>query len=142
MNPTPRSPLVRVVLIEDFLGVRRRQRSLIEESGRAEVVGEAHTDTRAMALIRATAPDAVVLNLNLADGVGCGLLSEIKSAEPSCLVIVLTDFTTPEFRALCLELGADHFLDKTREFGRLPDLLAERHRALFPAHPPANPPQP
>ncbi len=114
----------RVLLVEDSLPIRQRLRSLIEESGQAQVVGEASTVERALAQFRQLAPDAVVLDLQLVDGSGYSVLESIKRSAPGCTVIVMTNFAIPEYRARCAQLGADHFLEKSADFERVPELLA------------------
>ena len=123
MNDSTLSKAIRVLLVDDSLPVRQRIRTLIEESGPVEIVGEAGTVASALALFRAHQPDAVVLDLGLADGDGAGVLAEIKNIRPSCLVIVLSNIDIPECREFCLRLGADHFFDKAREFERVPEVL-------------------
>ncbi len=120
---------VRVLLVEDSLPVRQRIRSLIEESGPATIVGEAGTATAALALFRHHQPAAVVLDLHLAEGTGYAVLEEIKQTHPACEVIVLTNFAIPESRERCRLLGADHFFEKSRDFERVPAVLAGVGRA-------------
>ena len=122
---SPGASAVRVLLVEDSLPVRQRIRSLIEESGPVVIVGEASTADAALALFREHEPDAVVLDLNLADGDGCAVLAEIKRARPGCVVMVLTNFVIAESRDLCRKLGADYFFDKSREFERVPEVLRQ-----------------
>lgn len=114
---------VRVLLVEDSLPVRKRIHSLIEESGSAVIIGESGSVGGALALARQHRPEAVVLDLNLADGDGCEVLTDIKSILPGCVVIVLTSFASPECADFCLKLGADHFFDKAFEFERVPEVL-------------------
>jgi DNA-binding NtrC family response regulator len=115
---------VRVLLVEDSLPIRQRIRSLIEESGHCTVVGEAGSVAYALALFRTLEPDAVVLDLHLAEGEGYTVLKEIKLAHPDCEVIVLTNFAMPEHRERCRKLGADHFFEKSHDFERVPLVLA------------------
>lgn len=121
---------VRVLLVEDSLPVRQRLRNLIEESGLVEILGEAGTVAGAVQLLAAHRLDAVILDLYLADGSGFSLVTEIKRACPTCVVIVLTSFAILETRERCLELGADYFFEKTRDCERVPEVLAELHRAM------------
>lgn len=121
-NCVPHAP-VRVLLVEDSLPVRQRIRSLIEESGTAEVVGEAGSVPNAIAQFRDQQPDVVVLDLHLEQGDGYTVLAEIKRVRPVCVVIVLTSFSAPEDRTRCLRAGANFFFDKTMEFGRVPEVL-------------------
>ncbi len=97
---------------------------MIEELGPVEIVGEAGARAEALALFRQHQPDAVVLDLTLTDGDAFGVLAEIKRSRPACVVIVLTNFAIPECRELCVDLGANHFFDKSKEFERVPEVLA------------------
>lgn len=129
MNQPNLSTLLRVLLVEDSLPVRHRLRSLIEESGPIEIVGEAGAVVTALQLFHSLQPDAVVLDLGLADGDGGGVLAEIKHLRPACVVIMLSSIAIPECREFCLRLGADHFFDKSWEFERVPEVLLALGRA-------------
>lgn len=129
-EPVKKPRAVRVLLVEDSLPVRERLRSLIEESGPVEIVGEAATVDGAIMLFRQQRPDAVVLDLNLIDGNGGVVLTTIKRLRPACVVLVLTNFAIPGCREACLQLGADYFFDKFREFERVPEVLSKLRSAL------------
>ncbi len=117
-------PAPRVLLVEDSLPVRKRIRSLIEESGPVEIVGEAASVTDALAQFRAHQPEVVVLDLQLVDGTAYAVLQEIKETQPACVVIVLTNLAIAECRERCRTLGADFFFNKSTEFDRVPEVLA------------------
>ena len=123
------SSAVRVLLVEDSLPVRSRIRSLIEEFGPVEIVGETGTAAGALALFHKHRPEAIVLDLQLADGTASPVLLQVKQSHPSCVVIVLTNFAIPECREHCRQLGADHFFDKSTEFERVPEVLAKLRKA-------------
>ncbi|HEY3662734.1 MAG TPA: response regulator [Chthoniobacterales bacterium] len=119
---------LRVLLVEDSTPVRGRIRSLVEENGRVEIVGEVNSVVDALAQFREQAPDAMILDLYLKDGNSVGVVTEVKRAKSRCAVIVLTSFATLETREHCLGLGADYFFEKNQEFERVPEVLAELHR--------------
>jgi DNA-binding NarL/FixJ family response regulator len=122
---TPESrKAMRVLLVEDSLQVRKRIRSLIEEFCSVEVVGEVGSVAAANFLLHSNPVDAVVLDLHLWDGDGCAVLTTAKSTYPDCVVIVLTSFSDVSDRMRCRNLGADYFFDKTKEFERVPEVLA------------------
>jgi DNA-binding NarL/FixJ family response regulator len=128
---TPVAPkAVRVLLVEDSVPVRKRIRSLIEESCSVEVVGEVGSVAAAVFLLHSNPVDAVVLDLHLWDGDGGAVLAKAKSTHPNCVVIVLTSFSDATDRMRCLNLGADYFFDKTKEFERVPAVLASLGREL------------
>ena len=110
--------------------MRKRIRSLIEESCSVEVVGEVGSVAAAVFLLHSNPVDAVVLDLHLWDGDGGAVLTKAKTTYPSCVVIVLTSFSDATDRIRCLNLGADYFFDKTKEFERVPTVLANLEREL------------
>jgi DNA-binding NarL/FixJ family response regulator len=134
-KPTQRRPKpLRVLLVEDSLPVRSRIRKLIEDGCSARVTAEAATAAEALRKFATEQPDAVVLDLQLAEGDGFAVLPQIKKQKPECLVIVLTNFHTPEYKARCLSWGADYFFNKSREFEQVPRVLA--HLSDTPSSPP------
>jgi DNA-binding NarL/FixJ family response regulator len=120
--------VLRVLLVEDLPRVQLMLRELIEEPGRFEVVGVADTEEQAVALYEQREPEVVVVDLNLRSGTGMGVLQRIRQRNSAVrpLLIVLTNHTLPVLRNACEKAGADHFLDKSREFARVRTLIEER----------------
>jgi DNA-binding NarL/FixJ family response regulator len=102
---------VRVLVVDDSAAVRARIVGLLREAG-LDVVGEADTAARGLALARSLRPDAVVLDLELPDGCGLQILPALKTQVT--VVAVLTNAAHARTRSLAL--GADHFFDKSIEF--------------------------
>lgn len=123
--------LLRVLLVEDLPRVQLMLRELIEDPGRFEVVGVADTEDEALNMYAQRQPDVVVVDLNLRSGTGMGVLQRIRQrqGDQHPLLIVLTNHTLPVLRQACERAGADHFLDKSREFARVRTLIEERARS-------------
>jgi len=51
------------------------------------------------------------------------VLETIKREQPALKVIMLTNFAQEQYRQRCLQLGADHFFDKTTEFEKVLKVL-------------------
>jgi DNA-binding NarL/FixJ family response regulator len=114
---------VRILIVDDSAAVRARLIARLAEAG-LTVAGEAGTASAALAVARATEPDAVILDLHLPDRSGLEILPELKALVPLATVAVLTNHPDPEYRRRCLELGADHFFDKSAEVEALMDVFA------------------
>ena len=127
-NDSLREGTLGVLLVEDSSPVRDRIRSLIEEVGPVEILGEANSVVDALAQSKDLRPEVMILDLYLKDGNSFGVVTEVKRSNPACIVIVLTSFATPETRTHCRGLGADYFFEKNQEFERVPELLAELYR--------------
>jgi CheY-like chemotaxis protein len=130
IDSRPRSAraALRVLLVEDLPRVQLMLRELVEEPGRFEVVGIADTEDEAVQMYDARQPEVVVVDLNLRAGTGMGVLQRIRQRKPETrpLLIVLTNHTLPVLRHACEKAGADHFLDKSREFARVRTLIEAR----------------
>ena len=116
---------LRVAIVEDSDNIRERLVQLVEDDRQMQVVGEATTEARAVEMCRALEPDAIILDLKLADGTGIGVLRTLRytAAAQKPTIIVLTNFALPAFERAARALGADWFLDKTSEFHKLRELL-------------------
>jgi DNA-binding NarL/FixJ family response regulator len=103
-----------VFIAEDSRIVRARLVAMLDETGGVAVVGQAETAQDAVQGILDTRPDWVLLDLQLIGGSGIEVLRRVRSRVPQTKFIVLTNLSTPQYRRVCLEAGADHFLDKTQ----------------------------
>jgi DNA-binding NarL/FixJ family response regulator len=111
------SKALRVFLVEDSPVVRERLIEFVEEPGEVDVVGFAETESDAVRALEHTPVDVAVVDLNLKEGTGLGVLDSIHNSDASCrpTVVVLTNYAFPEFELACLQRGADYFLDKSTQ---------------------------
>ena len=115
-----------VLLVEDSQLLADRLREAILAVRGMQLVGTVDTEAAAVTLLRQRAVDVVFLDLHLRGGTGFGVLRAINSGEAGSIVaIVLTNHDLGEYRRAAAALGARHFLDKLRDFDRLPELLQQ-----------------
>ena len=70
-------------------------------------------------------PDVLILDLHLKLGTGFGVLRALgKGGGRRPKVIVLTGFDLPAYRREAESFGVDAFLNKSRDYHRLPELLS------------------
>ena len=72
-----------------------------------------------------TQPDCVVLDFQLIGGTAVDVLRAVHPVSPEIAFIVLTNHPTAQYRRVCMEAGRSRFLDKSTEFGKLKDVVAE-----------------
>jgi DNA-binding NarL/FixJ family response regulator len=120
-------PNVKVFVVEDSAAVRERLVELIGEVEDVDVVGVARSYHAAVAGINATGPDVAILDIKLADDAGTGIdvLAEVRKTMPSLRAIVLSNYATPQHEKASAEAGAEHFLDKSKDFERIPVILEQ-----------------
>jgi DNA-binding NarL/FixJ family response regulator len=107
----------RVVLVDDHGLFRAGVRSELE--GRVEVVGEAGAVEEAVALIEATKPDVVLLDVHMPDGGGV----EVARRLPDTCFLALSVSDAPEDVIAVIRAGARGYVTKTIDAERLADAI-------------------
>ena len=90
---------------------------------RVTVVGQAGTVAAALQQIPQLHPECVLLDIQLPDGDGISVLKAVKAMTPPPAVVMFTNYTDECYRQRCEVAGADFFLDKSKQFDEIPDLL-------------------
>jgi DNA-binding NarL/FixJ family response regulator len=106
--------MITVAVVDDQDLVRRGLRSLIEDEADLELAGEAADGLDAVALVRRTHPDVVLMDIRMPGVDGLEATRRI-GADPDLAatrVVVLTTFETDEYVFEALRLGASGFLLK------------------------------
>lgn len=118
---------LRILLIEDSALLAARLTELLRHVPDVDVIGTLDNEAGALDCMASEDPDVVILDLHLRTGSGFGVLRNLHaSGRPK--VIVLTNFDLPAYRREAESLGADAFLDKARDYSRLPALLTDMAR--------------
>ena len=119
--------MIRILLVEDFAPLRTRLSDLLSIPGEMGVAATAETELEAHDQIEANDFDILVVDVQLRQGNGVGAVRDARrrwvTALPA-LIIMLTNHAFPLVRQRCLAAGADHFLDKIRQFDQLVPLIA------------------
>lgn len=111
----------RVVVVDDHPLFRRGVVQLLGMNAIFEVVAEASDFESAMAAVRRSEPDLVLLDLNMKNTSGVEILAAVKQEDPSIRVIMLTVSDSPADLVQCFQNGADGYLLKDQE----PDQILE-----------------
>jgi DNA-binding NarL/FixJ family response regulator len=119
------SPALRVLLVEDSKVLTERLTEAIRQIPDVELIGTADTEAAALAAVRRDPVDVIILDLHLKQGTGFGVMRALAATQLKPRIIVLTNYDLPEYKNAALALGATHFLDKARDYGRLPEVLHE-----------------
>lgn len=115
---------LRVLLVEDSPVVAERLRESLREVPGIAVTDTVDRESAAVDKLSHGGIDVVILDLHLNRGTGFGVLRALQQhSHHRPTAIILTNYDLPEYRRQALALGADHFLDKARDFERLPELL-------------------
>ena len=117
---------MQVFLVEDSPIIRQRLAAMLEAIPGTCIAGRAAAADEAVAAILATRPDLVVLDVQLERGSGFDVLRALHAQAPELHVVMLSNYSSDPYRQIAERFGAKAFFDKSREFERVRDLVAER----------------
>jgi DNA-binding NarL/FixJ family response regulator len=114
---------LKVLLVEDSQLLHDRLMELMTDIDGIEPIGTVTTEAEAIHAIDTQHPNAVLLDLRLKEGTGFGVMRHVNTMEVRPSVIVITNYSLPQYRKQAEVLGARFFLDKTQDFEQIPDTL-------------------
>jgi len=119
----------KVFLVEDSPAVRERLVRLVEDVPGAQVVGQGAGAEDAISAILAARPHLVLLDLMIEQGSGFDVLRAVHGTEPGIQFYMLSNFASEPYRRQAERLGACGFFDKSKDFDRLREFVAQRAAA-------------
>jgi DNA-binding response OmpR family regulator len=114
-----------LLLVEDECDLLQNNRTFFEVRGYAVLTAETLQEARTR--LSAHAPDAIILDIMLPDGLGLDLLKELREKGDDTPVLLLTAWGRPQNIAAGLRAGANDYLPKPFDY----DVLLARVEAMF-----------
>ena len=107
---------MKFLVVDDHVLIRQAMQGLLKKLRRDAVVLEASSTRQAMQ-IAAEQPDLdlILLDLNLPDGDGLSVLSELRDRLPKTGIVVLSALQDPDNIERALELGALGYIPKSAD---------------------------
>jgi DNA-binding NarL/FixJ family response regulator len=127
---------VRVLLVDDDDLMRAGLRSVLSSDDTIEVAGEAGDGSEALAHVRETRPDVVLMDIRMPSVDGISATREVLSRSSDVKVLVLTTFEDDDYIFDALSAGASGFLlkrTKPEELISAIHTVAEGDSLLSPA---------
>ena len=118
-----------VIVVDDVPMIREHITDILVETGLVGIIGLAANVRTALEVIQEAMPQVVILDIGIPGTIelrdGIDVLKWIKQTLPQIFVVMLTNMSDPVYRIECLRLGAFAFLDKSREFEKLPEVIEQ-----------------
>ena len=104
--------MIRVVLCDDHAMVRRGIRDTLADAVDIQVVAESGSYAEVREVLRTTACDVLLLDLNLPGRGGLEVLASLRETNSPIRVLVVSMFAEDQYAIRCLRAGADGYLNK------------------------------
>ncbi len=106
--------MYRVIVADDEPEFRGWLRSILEESGDFQLVGEASTGTEAVSLIPSLTPDLVIADMYMPEPDGLEVTRYVQRHYPDIKAILVSAHEERVYEKLAREEGALAFIPKVR----------------------------
>lgn len=115
-----------VLLVDDMKIILQKMKMFLSIVPQVSQVDTASSAQEAFTFLLSSDPELVVLDVNMPGTNGIEILKCIrKSKGPQPVVVMLTNETGNHFKEVCLQSGADYYLDKSRDFLQIPTIIGE-----------------
>ena len=104
--------MIRILLADDHVVVRKGLRRILEEEAGMKVAGEAQNGEEALSLVRSTTFDVVILDISMPGRGGLDVLRDMKAEPRAPKVIVLSMYPEEQYAIRSLRDGASAYLTK------------------------------
>ena len=102
-----------VLIVDDSDLLQDRLKKSLTELNKNISISLASNCHEATVLFNRHTYDIIILDIDLPDGSGIQLLRKFKKSRPETNVIMFSNYSSAEFKKNCIELGADHFFNKS-----------------------------
>ncbi|MEZ4668744.1 MAG: protein kinase [Anaerolineae bacterium] len=118
-------PIIRVLLADDHVMIRRMLASFLESHDEFVVVGEASDGDSALRETLAMLPDVLLLDLNMPGKGGLEILPSIRAEAPNVKVLVLTGRDEDWYIMRAMRAGAHGYVLKSGDEAELMDSITK-----------------
>lgn len=120
---TKRCSPVKILIVDDHPSVREGLALRISLHSDLAVCGEADTEDAALAMVKQTDPDLVLVDISLKSGHGIELIKRIRSLDPAIKMLVISGFQESLYAERALRAGALGYLNKQESNEKMIDAI-------------------
>lgn len=114
---------INILLVDDSITIITRMKEILSDIKCVKSIETATNGAEAYTKIAQNQPHLVLLDINMPEKNGIELLREIKQNFPEVRVMMVTNQSVEYYKPICIEMGAEYFIDKSTEFELIPDII-------------------
>ena len=116
-------PAKLVLIVDNSIFIIERLLIILKEVKGIEKIVTATNYEEAVNILEEMKMDIVLLDIQLPGKNGIELLKYIVKNFPAVNIIILSNLVSDYYQKLCLDLGANCFIDKSKDFASIPDVI-------------------
>ena len=121
-----------IIIADHSSEVRSKLKSFLEEIPGTTIVGEASQLEETFSMVSNLKPEVVILNFPMPGEDGLSNIQQIKKLPEPPILMIVSNFSSPEYQSACSQAGADYFFDKSFEFEKIQETI----KSLIQGHSP------
>ncbi len=110
---------MRVLLADDSDLILERLQQTLSPDRRVEIVGTFKNGNETLAALRVLKPDLAIVDIKMPGLSGLEVLHQIRKEDSSLKFIILTFYSSDNYRNLAFRYGADYFFSKVDDFEKI-----------------------
>ncbi len=114
---------LKILIIDDAELIRNRLIRFLSRFGAIEQVLEAKDVAEGISKYEKYHPEIVLLDIRMPGGSGFDILKYIKSTDSESRVLIITNYSSEQYRKESMEVGSDYFFDKARDIKEIENTL-------------------
>ena len=115
---------LKILLVDDVQLVLQRLQILLSTLKNVNRTETSDSAEKTFALLDSFRPDIILLDINMPVINGIDILKQIRERKDiNPVVIMLTNHVFSIYQDECMRLGANYFLDKSRDFIQIPFII-------------------
>ena len=115
--------LIRIFIVARSKQDWQRLSNLVGLVNDVEIVQRREDAIETADVVQEEMPDVLILDIDLPRGEGIALLKQVHLQNPTLAVIVLSYYSSPQYRKICEHAVAAYFFDKSTEFQQIPVIM-------------------
>jgi two-component system response regulator (stage 0 sporulation protein A) len=104
---------LKIVIADDSKAISNLLSITLSKVEGLRIVGVAVNGVEALAMVRESAPHVLILDISMPLKDGITVLEELRAEDTATVVVVFTADQSPLARKVCMDFGANYFLDKS-----------------------------
>jgi DNA-binding NarL/FixJ family response regulator len=122
--------VLRILLADDSDLILQRLHERISTCKGVETIGSFTNGTETLEALRILKPDLAIVDIKMPGLSGLQVLKEIRKEDKALKFIILTLYTSDNYRQLAIQNGADFFFSKVDDFDKIPQVIKEMELKL------------
>lgn len=110
---------MRVIIADDSILILERLQQMLSQYKQVEIVGSLRNGKEALEALRMLKPDLAIVDNKMPGLTGLEVLTEIRKEDSIIKIIILTFYSSENYRQLAIKAGADYFFSKVDDFEKV-----------------------